>query len=146
MQYVEQIGGSHYGKEGKYQHWDLMDDYNVSYLEGGASKYLTRFRDKNGVQDLEKAHSYIKKRLAALQAGKAGSQSRKFFIPPAAMEKFFNDAELRSLDRRIMFMIFTWHNEADLKSILRYIKVLKEDYEMELSEAAEPTGAYVNQG
>ena len=34
---------------------------NLGYLEGTAIKYLTRFRKKNGVEDLKKAIHFIEK-------------------------------------------------------------------------------------
>lgn len=54
-----QVGGAHYAQE--YQHWDFCVDADVPYLIGCASKYLTRWREKNGVQDLEKSLHYLQK-------------------------------------------------------------------------------------
>ena len=55
-----QIGGNHYkGKE--YQHWDWVCDTNLHYLLACATKYVSRWRDKNGIQDLQKASHYISK-------------------------------------------------------------------------------------
>lgn len=56
---VKQVGGNHY--EAKYQHWDLVVDNDIQYLEGNATKYISRWRKKNGVQDIEKAISYVQK-------------------------------------------------------------------------------------
>lgn len=55
-----QVGGAHYGKV-QYQHWDFVTDVNLHYLVGCASKYVTRHREKNGTQDLEKALHYLQK-------------------------------------------------------------------------------------
>lgn len=57
-----QVGGSHY-KKGKKQHWDIVDEYGVPYLEGVASKYPLRWREKGGIEDLEKTLHYIDKIL-----------------------------------------------------------------------------------
>jgi len=54
-----QIGGKHYQKE--YQHWDMVCDTLMPYLLGCATKYITRWKDKNGVEDLRKAAHYIAK-------------------------------------------------------------------------------------
>lgn len=54
-----QIGGDHYNKR-DYQHWDFVCDTNLHYLLGCATKY-SRWRDKNGVQDLRKVAHYISK-------------------------------------------------------------------------------------
>ena len=54
-----ELGGDHYRSE--FQHWDLIEQNGIGYLEGCASKYVTRWRKKNGVQDLEKALHYVEK-------------------------------------------------------------------------------------
>ena len=57
-----QIGGTHYQHQ-SFQHWDFATEVVKSndYLKGCASKYLVRWRDKNGLEDLRKALSYINK-------------------------------------------------------------------------------------
>ena len=61
---VQQVGGHHY--EGhNYQHWDWADENNIPYLEGCATKYLVRWRDKNGVEDLKKSITYFQKAEAS---------------------------------------------------------------------------------
>lgn len=57
-----QHGGSHY-KKLKIQHWDYVEANNIPYLEACAIKYLTRWRDKGGVEDLRKAIHFIQKRI-----------------------------------------------------------------------------------
>lgn len=54
-----QIGGNHYKIE--YQHWDFVCDTNLHYLLGCATKYIARYEEKNGVEDLRKAIHYISK-------------------------------------------------------------------------------------
>lgn len=55
-----QIGGGHY-KEKEYQHWDMAIDTGIHYLLGCATKYPSRWRTKNGIEDLRKACHYIAK-------------------------------------------------------------------------------------
>lgn len=54
-----QVGGEHY--RASIQHWDLIEGDGHGYLEGCATKYLTRWRRKNGLQDLDKAVHYLEK-------------------------------------------------------------------------------------
>lgn len=54
-----QVGGGHYA--GDYQHWDFVKDVGLGYHAGNASKYIARYANKNGKQDLEKALHYIEK-------------------------------------------------------------------------------------
>ena len=55
-----QHGGDHYKKKA-IQPWDYIAANGIGFLDGNAIKYLTRWRDKNGVEDLKKARHYIDK-------------------------------------------------------------------------------------
>lgn len=55
-----QEGGDHYKKR-EYQHWDFVCDTRMHYLLGCATKYASRWRDKNGIQDLQKMVHYLDK-------------------------------------------------------------------------------------
>jgi len=55
-----QHGGTHY-KMKAIQPWDYIAANNIGFFEGNAIKYLTRWRDKGGVEDLKKAQHYIQK-------------------------------------------------------------------------------------
>lgn len=59
-----QVGGSHYQKD--IQPWDAMEVWMSKeafqgFLQGNAIKYLARWKDKGGVEDLRKAQHYIQK-------------------------------------------------------------------------------------
>lgn len=49
----EQVGGNHY-KKYKIQPAEYAHANNLDFFQGSVVKYITRFRDKNGKQDLEK--------------------------------------------------------------------------------------------
>ena len=49
-----QVGGDHY-KGVKYQHVEFARDNRLGHMEGHITKYVTRYKKKNGIQDLEKA-------------------------------------------------------------------------------------------
>jgi len=55
-----QVGGSHYAVKA-IQPWDYIVANNLGYLEGNIVKYVSRWKDKNGVQDLKKAQHYLQK-------------------------------------------------------------------------------------
>jgi hypothetical protein len=55
----KQINGDHY--RGAIQTWDYIVANDLGFLEGNIVKYVTRFRKKNGLQDLEKAQHYLQK-------------------------------------------------------------------------------------
>jgi hypothetical protein len=60
-----QIGGDHYKAHGKpdLQHWDMVAMLKLDYFAASATKYLFRWKNKNGVQDLQKCRHYIAKRM-----------------------------------------------------------------------------------
>lgn len=45
--------------QGKIECIDYILDKKMNYLEGNIIKYITRYKDKNGVEDLKKARFYL---------------------------------------------------------------------------------------
>lgn len=54
----KQIGGNHY-KDMSIQPIEYIVKNDIPFLEGNVIKYVSRWRKKNGVADLEKAKHYI---------------------------------------------------------------------------------------
>lgn len=54
-----QEGGNHYRSE--IQHWDYVWKNDLGYFEGQITKYVTRWRKKNGLEDLLKAKHFLDK-------------------------------------------------------------------------------------
>lgn len=67
-----QVAGAHY-KAHKFETWDVILDWNLGYLDGNAVKYLSRWRLKNGIEDLKKARHYIDKLIEVEQERANGS-------------------------------------------------------------------------
>jgi hypothetical protein len=55
-----QIGGDHY-KEKSIQPWDFIAANQLGYFEGNIVKYVSRWQDKGGINDLKKARHYLDK-------------------------------------------------------------------------------------
>jgi len=55
-----QIGGAHY-KDKAIQPWDFIIQNKLPYLEGNIVKYISRWREKGGIDDLRKAQHYLSK-------------------------------------------------------------------------------------
>lgn len=53
-----QVGGDHY-KNLKIQPAKYCHANNIPFIEGCIIKYATRWRDKGGIKDLEKARHFI---------------------------------------------------------------------------------------
>lgn len=77
-----QIGGEHYKAEDGEQHWDRMWRlYREAWFVGNITKYVERYREKNGIQDLEKARHYLDK-LIELEKSGVESVVVRFKRPP----------------------------------------------------------------
>lgn len=64
-----QVGGTHYRTISGEQHWDrVWRLYGRGYFVGNITKYLERYHEKNGVEDLHKAKHYLEK-LIELEYG-----------------------------------------------------------------------------
>ena len=57
-----QVGGDHY-KAKPIQPWDFIAANQLGYFEGNIVKYVSRWRDKGGINDLKKARHYLDKLL-----------------------------------------------------------------------------------
>jgi len=55
----KQVGGRHY--QTTVQCWDYITENEIPYLEGNVIKYVSRWRTKNGIEDLKKAKHYLDK-------------------------------------------------------------------------------------
>lgn len=56
---TKQISGTHYKTQ--MECWNYIIANDLDYLTGNAIKYLTRWRKKNGIEDLRKAQHYVEK-------------------------------------------------------------------------------------
>ena len=54
----KQVGGDHYAKM-KIQPIEFITQNELSYMQGNVIKYVCRYKDKNGIEDLKKARHYI---------------------------------------------------------------------------------------
>lgn len=54
-----QVGGEHY--KSKIQHWDYVVANDLDYFQAQITKYVTRWRKKAGITDLEKGLHFLEK-------------------------------------------------------------------------------------
>lgn len=54
----KQIGGNHYSKM-KIQPFEFILANDLNFCQANVIKYICRYKDKGGIQDLEKAKHYI---------------------------------------------------------------------------------------
>ena len=53
-----QIGGNHY-KDMKIQPVEFILANGLGFCEGNVIKYISRYKNKNGIEDLEKVKHYV---------------------------------------------------------------------------------------
>jgi len=55
----KQVGGQHY--KTPIQHWDYVVANDLDYFQAQITKYVTRWKKKGGMQDLQKAKHFLDK-------------------------------------------------------------------------------------
>jgi hypothetical protein len=63
-----QVAGTHY-KDKAIQPWDYIVANELGYLEGNIVKYVSRWKDKGGLDDLKKAQHYLAKLIEVVENG-----------------------------------------------------------------------------
>ena len=61
-----QIGGQHY-KQMPIQPWTYIAANNLDFFQGNIVKYITRWKDKGGIEDLLKARHVLDKYIEVNQ-------------------------------------------------------------------------------
>lgn len=74
-----QVAGDHYC--GKMQHWDLAADRSYDYFQGQITKYVDRWKKKNGLIDLEKAMHFLEKYIELVREGKIHDAPKTDYVP-----------------------------------------------------------------
>lgn len=108
-----QVGGVHYKAE--VQHWDLVCHHELGYLEGCATKYITRWKQKGGVADLEKARHYIVK--AREMWNTRGNSAQP--IDRDYTNQFFESNSVGLDERLLITGLLTWSEPEQLDLILQ---------------------------
>lgn len=142
-----QVGGTHY--KVAYQHWDYVLDNQIPYLEANATKYITRWRKKNGLEDLRKARHYVEKLLEEVEQGRMRVPWRRRLkrwlgLDTPQMFRFFVHANgLTETEALIVRYLTTWTTKRELRVVLHRLNYL---ISVNLSEEGDATPAYVRQG
>lgn len=74
---ARQVGGGHYKVPNpQIEHWNLVIAYNWDYFTAQVIKYMMRWPEKGGIQDLEKAAHFLQKLIETKRLDAAGKQQR----------------------------------------------------------------------
>lgn len=79
-----QVGGGHY-KDLTIQPIEFIVEHGLGYHQGNVLKYVTRYRFKNGKQDLRKALHYVELMLSQATAGRLNGAAT---VPAAAVAEY----------------------------------------------------------
>ena len=61
---------THYNKG--IEMWDYSYSHNLDFFEGNIVKYVTRWKEKNGIEDLKKAKNYLDKLIELNESNNSG--------------------------------------------------------------------------
>jgi hypothetical protein len=106
-----QVGGQHYQSD--YQHWDLAVFLGLGYLEASSTKYVSRWRKKGGIQDLEKALHYLDKLIEVYTIYDI-NRNESIGIIEREIEKFATANNLDEKEQRYILILSTYENSSDL--------------------------------
>lgn len=73
----QQIGGHHY-KVGGEEHWDRVHRLGLDYFQAQITKYVERWKKKNGVEDLRKARHFLDKYIELIE--EEGAEPGKGYV------------------------------------------------------------------
>jgi Protein of unknwon function (DUF3310) len=98
---ARQVGGAHYQKA--IQHWDFVVSHDYGYLEGQVTKYVFRWRDKNGRQDLQKADHFLQKLIEVYDTD----------TQPIPLGQFLDDNNIQGDERELYIAMHAFHGTLD---------------------------------
>lgn len=120
-----QVGGTHYNGV-QIQHWDLVAANDLRYFEAQITRYVTRWKKKNGSQDVQKALHYLAKLKELL--GASVSADVQLGLPPARpvrlLWEFAGQNNLSDKEVLIFFTMLTYTTYAELEIAEKLISQL----------------------
>jgi len=132
-----QVGGSHYA--GEIQHWDFVIANDLDYFQGQITKYVTRWKKKNGVKDLEKAQHFLEKYLEEIRKGNNFTN--------AAVSPPLPHYEVRERFETEGFVVEgDWWRCKNCRERFMVSVGASPDKAHKCSEGADPTPGYIDQG
>lgn len=133
-----QIGGGHYGGT-EFQHWDWVELNELGYQEGQISRYVLRWRKKEGVKDLDKAIHHTEKLIEQFTTiGRSNRSKRSLSIKETRTTELFNNMQTPVAEGNLIIDLMNWDRPDDLEDVRNQILWIKEKY---LDQQAGPTGS-----
>lgn len=122
MSKTAQVGGDHYKSAAGQQHWDLVEDFDIAYLEANATKYLMRYDRKGSpLLDLGKAKSYLERLLESRTVAR-----RRVTIH--RLETFCHVNDLSPVKSELMALILNRGTRRDFEQAIAIIDRLMKEF------------------
>lgn len=118
-----------------------MQALDNRYLEGQITKYLFRYKDKNGAEDLQKSLHYCDKLMSCFREGSVQSMKDLGYSPTAPLDYLLAEHKLSHNVYRVCTLLPVWSSARNLE-VIRYLIT----QEIDAYLAGQPTPEYVNQG
>lgn len=137
-----QVGGAHYRTE--YQHWDYATDTAMHPVEYALTKYATRYRSKNGRQDLEKA-VHCAEKLVELASGQwpkhysSGATEHGKEEWPLCHRRFCAANDLSQTASVLLYHVASWAGPTGALAVLYAAQALLAEWDAEHGQPAEDT-------
>lgn len=125
-----QEGGRHYQRT--YQHWDWVARIGMDYFLAATTKYLDRYRDKNGLLDLKKALHYLDKfiELSPMFAPARALANHGWIREETA--SFLGCRDIPETERSIFILLGNWQTPYDLNRARKLLADVVAVIELEL--------------
>lgn len=136
-----QVGGSHYKNAAGVQHWDLALKLNLPYLEACSTKYVTRWRKKDGLRDLQKSLHYLNKLEEYRSEHLHTLPKRDPFEIPIIQDQVAEMARangLNALERAYIERLCVWAELEELAAARELLFLLMDEAEAHATEGAKP--------
>ena len=118
----KQIGGNHY--KTPYEHWDLVIITGIGYLEGCSTKYVSRWRKKEGIKDLQKGQHYLEKLIESYDIYDILDTRMRGERLEEEVDKFAKANNLMQTERDYVYQLCSFQSREDLiesMALLRWI-------------------------
>lgn len=123
---TRQVGGSHYASE--LQHWDWSAaNFGPGYFKGQITKYVSRARKKNGVEDYKKAHHFLQKMIEIDWLRLNWVIGQKMAI--SAADYVDANPDITPEEQEVIYHIGMANDKRRLEYTLRLLEEMIQDYE-----------------
>lgn len=117
-----QVGGVHY-KKATFQPWD-WELYGVGGWQQSIVKYVVRYKDKNGLQDLKKALHYLEKLRFHAASGEVENNNPHMRL--SLIYRFLEENQCDVHQREAIKFTLLWRDVTDINNAVVYVRALME--------------------